>query len=78
MSVQVLYRTAARAPGGRDGRAATLDGALDVSLATPKDLGGGECGGASGRPRALRDARDRRPLRASLRGRPRAGHLIGR
>jgi Ohr subfamily peroxiredoxin len=41
MSVNVLYRTAARATGGRDGRAATLDGSLDVTLATPKELGGG-------------------------------------
>jgi osmotically inducible protein OsmC len=51
MSVNVLYRTAARATGGRDGRAATLDGALDVTLATPKELGGG--GGAGNNPEQL-------------------------
>jgi osmotically inducible protein OsmC len=40
MSVNVLYKTAARATGGRDGRAATLDGTFEVSLTTPKELGG--------------------------------------
>src|SRR5215813_11624839 len=40
MSVNVLYRTSARATGGRDGRSSTLDGALDVKLSTPKELGG--------------------------------------
>ena len=44
MSVNVLYKTSAKATGGRDGTAATLDGALDVKLATPKELGGGGCG----------------------------------
>jgi Ohr subfamily peroxiredoxin len=40
MSVNVLYRTSATATGGRDGHAATKDGAFDVKLATPKELGG--------------------------------------
>lgn len=40
MSVNVLYRTTATATGGRDGHAATKDGALDVTLSTPKELGG--------------------------------------
>jgi osmotically inducible protein OsmC len=40
MSVKVLYRTSARATGGRDGHSATLDGAVDVKLSTPKELGG--------------------------------------
>jgi lipoyl-dependent peroxiredoxin len=40
MSVNVLYRTSATATGGRDGHSATLDGAVDVTLATPKELGG--------------------------------------
>src|SRR5277367_2375028 len=40
MSVNVLYQTAARANGGRDGRSATLDGTFEVSLTTPKELGG--------------------------------------
>ena len=37
MSVNVLYRTTATATGGRDGHAATKDGALDVTLSTPKE-----------------------------------------
>jgi Ohr subfamily peroxiredoxin len=49
--VNVLYRTSAKATGGRDGHAATLDGALDVKLATPKELGGG--GGAGNNPEQL-------------------------
>jgi len=40
MSVNVLYRTTATATGGRDGHSATKDGALDVKLTTPKELGG--------------------------------------
>src|SRR5208282_1534770 len=40
MSVNVLYQTAVRATGGRDGRSATLDGTFEVSLTTPKELGG--------------------------------------
>jgi Ohr subfamily peroxiredoxin len=51
MSVNVLYQTAARASGGRDGHSATLDGALDVKLTTPKELGGG--GGAGNNPEQL-------------------------
>lgn len=51
MSVNVLYRTAARATGGRDGAAATLDGSLEVTLATPKELGG--AGGAGNNPEQL-------------------------
>src|SRR5258708_14362645 len=41
MSVNVLYKTSAKATGGRDGHAATLDGALDVKLTTPRELCGG-------------------------------------
>ena len=51
MSVKVLYKTTAKATGGRDGTAATLDGALNVKLATPKELGGG--GGAGNNPEQL-------------------------
>jgi len=40
MSVNVLYTTSAVATGGRDGRAATTDGAFEVKLARPKELGG--------------------------------------
>ncbi len=38
--VNVVYRTSARATGGRDGHSATLDGAVDVKLAVPKEMGG--------------------------------------
>ena len=51
MSVNVLYRTAATATGGRDGHAATADGSLDVKLTTPKELGG--AGGAGNNPEQL-------------------------
>ncbi len=51
MSVNVLYRTSARATGGRDGHSATLDGAVDVKLGIPKELGGP--GGAGVNPEQL-------------------------
>ncbi len=51
MSVNVLYRTTATATGGRDGHAATKDGALDVKLTTPKELGGS--GGPGNNPEQL-------------------------
>ena len=51
MSVKVLYKTTAKATGGRDGTAATLDGAFNVKLSTPKELGGG--GGAGNNPEQL-------------------------
>ena len=49
--VNVLYRTAARATGGRDGRTGTLDGSLDLALSTPRELGG--AGGAGNNPEQL-------------------------
>jgi osmotically inducible protein OsmC len=51
MSVNVLYKTSATATGGRDGRAATADGAFEVKLATPKELGG--AGGQGNNPEQL-------------------------
>jgi len=51
MSVKVLYKTTATATGGRDGTAATADGAFNVKLSTPKELGGG--GGAGNNPEQL-------------------------
>jgi Ohr subfamily peroxiredoxin len=51
MSVNVLYRTEATANGGRDGKAATKDGAFSVTLSTPKELGG--AGGAGNNPEQL-------------------------
>lgn len=38
--MKILYRTEATATGGRDGRAASKDGHLQVKLSTPKELGG--------------------------------------
>ncbi|MDF2233299.1 organic hydroperoxide resistance protein [Albimonas sp. CAU 1670] len=40
MPVDVKYTTQARATGGRDGAAETLDGSLKVKLAPPKEMGG--------------------------------------
>lgn len=37
---KVLYTAHASATGGRDGRAVTSDGKLDVKLAVPKEMGG--------------------------------------
>ena len=51
MSVDVKYRTSATATGGRDGRARTEDGRLEVQLATPKELGG--AGGEGTNPEQL-------------------------
>jgi len=51
MSVNVLYKTSAKATGGRDGQAGTLDGSFSVKLATPKELGG--AGGAGNNPEQL-------------------------
>ncbi|GHB30238.1 organic hydroperoxide resistance protein [Pseudovibrio japonicus] len=51
MSVKVLYETSAVATGGRDGTAKTKDGALEVTLTTPKELGG--AGGNGNNPEQL-------------------------
>ena len=51
MPVNVLYTTQATAVGGRDGRATTKDGSLDVKLTTPKELGGP--GGSGNNPEQL-------------------------
>lgn len=48
---KVVYRAHATATGGRDGRARTSDGILDVKLAVPKEMGGG--GGAATNPEQL-------------------------
>ncbi len=37
---KVLYTTRATATGGRDGRARTDDGSFEVTLATPREMGG--------------------------------------
>jgi len=49
--MQVLYTAESRATGGRDGRATSSDSALDVALATPKQLGG--AGGVGTNPEQL-------------------------
>lgn len=52
MSIEkVLYRAYAEAYGGRDGRAVSSDGVLDVALTTPKVLGGS--GGTGTNPEQL-------------------------
>lgn len=51
MPVDVKYTAEASATGGRDGRARTSDGSLDVKLSTPKELGGG--GGEGNNPEQL-------------------------
>lgn len=41
MSIEkVLYRANAQVTGGRDGRAVSSDGVLDLKLTTPRELGG--------------------------------------
>lgn len=49
--MQIAYKTTASATGGRDGRAATADGSLDLKLTTPKELGGS--GGDGNNPEQL-------------------------
>ena len=52
MSIEkVLYRAKATATGGRDGRARSSDGVLDIKLTTPKELGG--AGGDGTNPEQL-------------------------
>lgn len=52
MSIEkVLYTAQATATGGRDGRAASSDGVLNVQLSTPRELGGG--GGPGTNPEQL-------------------------
>ncbi|NMG33660.1 Ohr family peroxiredoxin [Azoarcus sp. TTM-91] len=52
MSIEkVLYRAAATATGGRDGRAQSSDGVLDIRLTTPRELGG--AGGEGTNPEQL-------------------------
>jgi lipoyl-dependent peroxiredoxin len=48
---KVLYTAQATATGGRDGRAVSSDGVLDVQLSTPRELGG--AGGAGTNPEQL-------------------------
>lgn len=47
----IVYKANAKATGGRDGRAVSSDGVLDVKLTTPKEMGG--AGGAASNPEQL-------------------------
>lgn len=49
--MKVLYTTQATSTGGREGKSATADGVLSVTLSTPKELGGG--GGPGTNPEQL-------------------------
>lgn len=52
MSVEkILYRARAQATGGRDGRASSSDGVLNLQLSTPSELGG--AGGPGTNPEQL-------------------------
>jgi lipoyl-dependent peroxiredoxin len=52
MSIEkVLYTAHAKATGGRDGRAVSSDGVLDVKLSVPREMGGS--GGAGTNPEQL-------------------------
>lgn len=51
MSVNAVYRTNATAKGGREGSARSEDGRLEVTLSTPKELGG--AGGPGTNPEQL-------------------------
>ena len=52
MSIETIaYRAHAHATGGREGHTKSSDGALDVKLSTPKELGG--AGGAGTNPEQL-------------------------
>ncbi|MGP9645192.1 MULTISPECIES: organic hydroperoxide resistance protein [unclassified Halomonas] len=52
MSIEkIAYRAHAHATGGREGSAKSSDGALDVKLSTPKELGG--AGGEGTNPEQL-------------------------
>ncbi len=43
----VLYKATATATGGREGRATSSDGILDLKLTTPKELGGNGAAGTN-------------------------------
>jgi osmotically inducible protein OsmC len=52
MSIEtILYTATASATGGREGQATSSDGALDVKLSTPRELGG--AGGNGTNPEQL-------------------------
>nr|WP_318383110.1 organic hydroperoxide resistance protein [uncultured Enterobacter sp.] len=48
---KVIYTAVAKVTGGRDGRATSPDGVLDIKLGVPKEMGG--TGGAATNPEQL-------------------------
>ncbi len=44
---KVVYQAHAKASGGRDGRAVSSDGAIDVKLTVPKEMGGAGAAGSN-------------------------------
>ena len=44
---KVVYQAHAKASGGREGRAVSSDGAIDIKLTTPKEMGGAGAAGAN-------------------------------
>lgn len=48
---KILYTAHASATGGREGRAVSSDGVIDLKLSVPKEMGGG--GGAATNPEQL-------------------------
>lgn len=48
---KVIYRAKAKVTGGRDGRATSSDGMLDIKLGVPKEMGG--AGGEATNPEQL-------------------------
>ncbi|PJI49931.1 MAG: organic hydroperoxide resistance protein [Pseudomonas sp.] len=50
-TIKALYTATATATGGRDGRAVSSDGILDLKLSTPRELGG--AGGEATNPEQL-------------------------
>lgn len=49
--MNILYRTEVTVTGGRTGKASTADGAFNIALVTPKELGG--AGGEGSNPEQL-------------------------
>jgi lipoyl-dependent peroxiredoxin len=48
--MQVMYTTSVKVSGGGAGRARSNDGALDIGLVTPSELGGSRAPGANPEP----------------------------
>ena len=66
---KIIYTAVATSTGGRQGRATSSDGVLDVSLTAPKELGGP---GTGTNPEQLFAAGSSACFDSALRGSPRA------